>query len=89
MRSGVRGRSLGAGDLQNETVQDEASRLAHFELFLGGWQRERTERDAIRRTTPHDLQALASRLFSERRQHLNVLLPEGSLSDGPRRRWRR
>lgn len=77
----ARAQLLAQVTFQNETVQDEASRLAHFELLLGGWQRERAERDAIRRTTPQDLQALASRLFSERRQHLNVLLPEGSLRD--------
>ncbi len=77
----ARAQLLAQVTFQNETVQDEASRLAHFELLFGGWQQEVKEREAIRAATSHRLQKLAQRLFGEQRQHLSVVLPEGSLTD--------
>ena len=77
----ARAQLLAQVTFQNETVQDEASRLAHFELLLDGWQKESVERSAIRQARRDGLQALAQRLFAESRQHLSVVLPEGSLLD--------
>jgi zinc protease len=63
---------------QNETVQDEASRLAHFEMMRGGWVAEEAERKAIASATPARLKALSQVLISENRQHLTIVLPEGA-----------
>jgi zinc protease len=63
---------------QTETVQEEAGRIGHFEVNLGGLAEEAKHRALIRSATPERLLASARKLITAHRQVLVVTLPKGS-----------